>query len=134
MLATGPGLQNRLRKHEVILGRATFWDIKNRLPRNVSTVNWDTSFFYNPKELGLQSIGHVLILQSDLRRSKQTDTGMCHDEDQLFPNLYQYIQPSLGRRKIENKIDEYVHKRSIFSMLSKNRVENDKDCKRNHHI
>ena len=40
------------------------------------------------------------MLQSDLRWSKQTDvgithfrSGMSHDEDQLIPNLYRYIQP-----------------------------------------
>ena len=59
--------------------------------------------FYTPKELGglgMLSMGHVLIPQSDLRWSKQTDTGithfrsgMSHDEDQLIPNLYRYIQP-----------------------------------------
>ena len=59
--------------------------------------------FYTPKELGglgMLSMGHVLIPQSDLRWSKQTDTGithfrsgMSHDEDQLIPNLYRYVQP-----------------------------------------
>ncbi|EFA79942.1 pre-mRNA processing factor 8 [Heterostelium album PN500] len=59
--------------------------------------------FYTPKELGglgMLSMGHVLIPQSDLRYSRQTDTGithftsgMSHDEDQLIPNLYRYIQP-----------------------------------------
>ncbi|EAL70007.1 pre-mRNA processing factor 8 [Dictyostelium discoideum AX4] len=59
--------------------------------------------FYTPKELGglgMLSMGHVLIPQSDLKYSKQTDTGithftsgMSHDEDQLIPNLYRYIQP-----------------------------------------
>ena len=68
------------------------------------------------------SMGHVLIPQSDLRRSKQTDVGgesftllindtsagaaylypslvthfragMSHEEDQLIPNLYRYLQP-----------------------------------------
>ena len=34
----------RLMKHDVNLGRATFWDIKNRLPRSVTTINWDSSF------------------------------------------------------------------------------------------
>src|ERR1700749_165415 len=56
--------------------------------------------FYTPKEpggLGMLSMGHVLIPQSDLRWSKQTDvglshfrSGMSHDEDQLIPNLYRY--------------------------------------------
>nr|CAG8489846.1 2781_t:CDS:10 [Entrophospora candida] len=50
--------------------------------------------------LGMLSMGHVLIPQSDLRWSKQTETGithfrsgMSHEEDQLIPNLYRYLQP-----------------------------------------
>lgn len=50
--------------------------------------------------LGMLSMGHVLIPQSDLRWSKQTDVavthfraGMSHEEDQLIPNLYRYLQP-----------------------------------------
>ncbi|CAF1810014.1 unnamed protein product [Brassica napus] len=59
--------------------------------------------FYAPKELGglgMLSMGHILIPQSDLKHSKQTDvgvthfrSGMSHEEDQLIPNLYRYIQP-----------------------------------------
>ena len=59
--------------------------------------------FYTPKEiggLGMLSMGHILIPQSDLKYSVQTDTGvthfrsgMSHEEDQLIPNLYRYIQP-----------------------------------------
>eukprot|EP01053_Blabericola_migrator_P006065 Blabericola_migrator_1__6064@NODE_305_length_10106_cov_125_059269_g249_i0_p1_GENE_NODE_305_length_10106_cov_125_059269_g249_i0NODE_305_length_10106_cov_125_059269_g249_i0_p1_ORF_typecomplete_len2341_score504_88PROCN/PF08083_11/2_2e159PRP8_domainIV/PF12134_8/1_4e132U6snRNA_bdg/PF10596_9/3_4e100U6snRNA_bdg/PF10596_9/18PRO8NT/PF08082_11/9_4e89U5_2snRNA_bdg/PF10597_9/8_2e76PROCT/PF08084_11/6_3e46RRM_4/PF10598_9/1_9e43GIIM/PF08388_11/0_059_NODE_305_length_10106_cov_125_059269_g249_i0304210064 len=58
--------------------------------------------FYTPKELGglgMLSMGHILIPQSDLKYSKQTDVaithfraGMSHEEDQLIPNLYRYIQ------------------------------------------
>ncbi|KAJ0640030.1 putative ribonuclease H-like superfamily, PROCN domain, RNA recognition motif, spliceosomal PrP8 [Helianthus annuus] len=59
--------------------------------------------FYTPKEiggLGMLSMGHILIPQSDLRYSQETDVGvthfrssMSHDEDQLIPNLYRYILP-----------------------------------------
>lgn len=59
--------------------------------------------FYTPKELGglgMLSMGHVLIPQSDLRWSQQTDigishfrSGLSHEEDQLIPNLYRYISP-----------------------------------------
>ena len=42
----------------------------------------------------------LLGAQSDLRYSQQTDlgithfrAGMSHEEDQLIPNLYRYIQP-----------------------------------------
>lgn len=34
----------RLLKRDVNLGRAVFWDIKNRLPRSITTLNWDESF------------------------------------------------------------------------------------------
>src|ERR1700722_13447581 len=60
--------------------------------------------FYTPKELGglgMLSMGHILIPQSDLRWSSQTDSGstishlrsgMSHEEDQFIPNLFRYIQ------------------------------------------
>ena len=31
-------------KHDVNLGRAVFWDIRNRLPRSMTTLDWDASF------------------------------------------------------------------------------------------
>jgi len=37
--------------------------------------------FYSPKEiggLGMLSMGHILIPQSDLRYSQQTDLGITH--------------------------------------------------------
>ena len=33
----------RLMKHDVNLGRAAFWDMKNRLPRSLTTLEWDNS-------------------------------------------------------------------------------------------
>jgi pre-mRNA-processing factor 8 len=34
----------RLMKHDVNIGRAVFWEIKNRLPRCLTTINWDRAF------------------------------------------------------------------------------------------
>ncbi|RVX69641.1 Pre-mRNA-processing-splicing factor 8 [Exophiala mesophila] len=34
----------RLMRHDVNLGRAVFWDLKNRLPRSITTVDWDDTF------------------------------------------------------------------------------------------
>ncbi|CAG8663527.1 28146_t:CDS:10 [Gigaspora margarita] len=55
---------------------------------------------FPPVGLGMLSMGHVLIPQSDLRWSQQTETGithfrsgMSHEEDQLIPNLFRYLQP-----------------------------------------
>ena len=42
----------------------------------------------------------VTVLAQDLRYSKQTDqgvthfrSGMSHEEDQIIPNLFRYMQP-----------------------------------------
>ncbi len=46
--------------------------------------------FYSPKEiggLGMLSMGHILIPQSDLRYSQQTDLGITHFRcPPLFPH------------------------------------------------
>ena len=34
----------RLMRHDVNLGRAAFWDLKNRLPRSITTIEWDDTF------------------------------------------------------------------------------------------
>ena len=58
--------------------------------------------FYTPKELGglgMLSMGHILIPRVICgTRSRQTGRNALplrhvHDEDQLIPNLYRYIQP-----------------------------------------
>ncbi|KAF2727175.1 putative pre-mRNA splicing factor [Polyplosphaeria fusca] len=34
----------RLMRHDVNLGRAVFWDMKNRLPRSITTIEWEDTF------------------------------------------------------------------------------------------
>ncbi|EDR30125.1 pre-mRNA-processing-splicing factor, putative [Entamoeba dispar SAW760] len=78
--------------------------------------------FYTPKELGglgMLSMGHVLIPQSDFKWSRQTDVGiqafragMSHDEDQLIPNLFRYILPWETEFKDSQRVwMEYAQKR-----------------------
>ena len=58
--------------------------------------------FYTPKELGglgMLSMGHVLIPQSDLRWSKQTDVGITHFRSgNIFFNYYLRISLLLETR------------------------------------
>jgi len=78
--------------------------ITRRVPASFPPV-----LFYTPKELGglgMLSMGHILIPQSDLRWSKQTEqgithfrSGMSHDEDQLIPNLFRYDDLRVGSRR-----------------------------------
>lgn len=56
------------------------------------------------------SMGHVLIPQSDLRYSKQTDvgvthfrSGMSHEEEQLIPNLFRYLQVQKANRECRTR-------------------------------
>jgi pre-mRNA-processing factor 8 len=78
--------------------------------------------FYTPKEiggLGMLSMGHILIPQSDLRYAQQTDlgvthfrSGMSHDEEHLIPNLYRYMQPWLSEFTDSQRVwAEYALKR-----------------------
>ncbi|KAF9616743.1 hypothetical protein IFM89_032262, partial [Coptis chinensis] len=70
--------------------------------------------FYTPKEiggLGMLSMGHILIPQSNLRYNQQTDvgvthfrSGMSHEEDQLILNLYRYILTEAGGPFTEEKL------------------------------
>lgn len=34
----------RLMKHDVNLGRSVFWEIKNRLPRCITTIHWENTY------------------------------------------------------------------------------------------
>ena len=50
--------------------------------------------FYTPKELGglgMLSMGHVLIPQSDLRWSKQTDVGITHFRSGMLGLKYLFL-------------------------------------------
>ena len=45
----------------------------------------------------------------------------------ILANCVLQEQPPLRRKKIENLISEYVHKRSVLRLLIKNNVDNNKD-------
>ncbi|BFZ55441.1 pre-mRNA-splicing factor 8 [Savitreella phatthalungensis] len=80
--------------------------------------------FYSPKELGglgMLSMGHILIPQSDLRWSSQTDSGgvthfrsgMSHDVEQHIPALYRYISTWESEFQDSQRVwAEYAQKRS----------------------
>lgn len=96
--------------------------------------------FYTPKELGglgMLSMGHILIPASDLRYSKQTETGithfrsgMSHDEDQIIPNLYRYIQPWEAEFVDSQRVwAEYALKRQEAAMQNRRlTLEDLEDC------
>lgn len=77
----------RLMRHDVNLGRAVFWDFKNRLPRSVTTIDWDDSF------VSVYSRDNPNLLFS-----------MCGFEVRILP-------------KIRNQNDEFPVKDSVWSLV-----------------
>ncbi|KAK5151532.1 Pre-mRNA-processing-splicing factor 8 [Oleoguttula sp. CCFEE 6159] len=77
----------RLMRHDVNLGRAVFWDLKNRLPRSVTTIEWDDTF------ASVYSRDNPNLLFS-----------MCGSEVRILP-------------KIRNTNDEFPVKDSVWSLV-----------------
>lgn len=87
--------------------------------------------FYTPKELGglgMLSASHILIPSSDLRWSRQTETGithfrsgMTHDDERLIPTIYRYITTW------EN---EFLDSQRVWSEFSSKRSEAEQMKKR----
>ncbi|TKA69675.1 Pre-mRNA-processing-splicing factor 8 [Cryomyces minteri] len=77
----------RLMRHDVNLGRAVFWDLKNRLPRSVTTIEWDDTF------ASVYSRDNPNLLFS-----------MCGFEVRILP-------------KIRNTNDEFPVKDSVWSLV-----------------
>ncbi|KAK7753472.1 pre-mRNA-splicing factor 8 [Diatrype stigma] len=77
----------RLMRHDVNLGRAVFWDLKNRLPRSVTTIEWDDTF------ASVYSRDNPNLLYS-----------MCGFEVRVLP-------------KIRNQNDEFPIKDSVWSLV-----------------
>ncbi|VUC20380.1 unnamed protein product [Clonostachys rosea] len=77
----------RLMRHDVNLGRAVFWDLKNRLPRSVTTIEWEDSF------VSVYSRDNPNLLFS-----------MCGFEVRILP-------------KIRNQNDEFSVKDSVWSLV-----------------
>lgn len=77
----------RLMRHDVNLGRAVFWDLKNRLPRSVTTIEWDDTF------ASIYSRDNPNLLYS-----------MCGFEVRILP-------------KIRNQNDEFPIKDSVWSLV-----------------
>jgi len=83
----------RLMRHDVNLGRAVFWDLKNRLPRSITTIEWDDTF------ASVYSRDNPNLLFS-----------MCGFEVRILP-------------KIRNQNDEFPVKDSVWSLVDNSTKE-----------
>ena len=133
----------RLMKHDVNLGRATFWDVKNRLPRSVTTIDWENSFvsvyskdnpnlLFNmcgfevrvkPKcRMHLEALAHrdgVWNLQNDATKEMTAQAFLRVDEQSLrtFENRVRQVLMSSGPRR-RPRIAPKLEKKTTCRLLS----------------
>ncbi|EEP76930.1 pre-mRNA processing splicing factor 8 [Uncinocarpus reesii 1704] len=108
----------RLMRHDVNLGRAVFWDLKNRLPRSITTIEWDDTFASvysrdNPNLLFSMCGFEVRILPKSRNQNEEFSERTAYaflqvtEEDiQKFNNRIRQILMSSGSTtftKIANK-------------------------------
>ncbi|WKT44143.1 JAB1/MPN/MOV34 metalloenzyme domain [Fusarium oxysporum f. sp. vasinfectum] len=105
----------RLMRHDVNLGRAVFWDMKNRLPRSVTTIEWDESFVSvysrdNPNLLfsmcGFEDSVWSLVDNTTKERTAHAFLQVTEEDIQKFNNRIRQILMSSGSTtftKIANK-------------------------------
>eukprot|EP00916_Digyalum_oweni_P016330 GHVL01026800.1.p1 GENE.GHVL01026800.1~~GHVL01026800.1.p1 ORF type:complete len:770 (+),score=80.97 GHVL01026800.1:1583-3892(+) len=75
----------RRMKHDVNLGRATFWEVQNRLPRSISTLEWDNSF--------------VSIYSND---NPNLLFAMCDFEVRILPKIRTYQEEFSNKEGVWN--------------------------------
>lgn len=80
-----------LMKHDVNLGRAVFWDIKNRLPRSLTTVEWENSFVSVYSKDNPNLLFNMCGFEVWLRVKSLESLGMC-----LGSNLAQVSDDQRG--------------------------------------
>jgi pre-mRNA-processing factor 8 len=94
----------RLMKHDVNLGRAVFWDIKNRLPRSITTVDWEESF--------------VSVYSKD---NPNLLFNMCGFEVRILPKIRMLADEFVSRDGVWNLQNETTKERTAQAFL---RVDN----------
>ena len=90
----------RLMKHDVNLGRAVFWDIKNRLPRSITTVEWENSF------ASVYSKDNPNLL-----------FNMCGFEVRILPKLRANLSEDMHRDGVWNLQNEITKERTAQAFL-----------------
>lgn len=117
----------RLIKHDVNLGRAVFWDVKNRLPRSLTTIDWDDTFVSvyskdNPQLLFSMSVRPSLSLPLSPFAFSRTDlpsiaTISCAQNFELR------ILP-----KIRNITEQFTLKDGVWNLTNDQTKERTAQC------
>lgn len=104
----------RLMKHDVNLGRAIFWDIKNRLPRSITSLEWGSSFVSvyskdNPNLL-FDMVGFEVRIRPKSRMVNETPVhrdGVWNLQNDLTKEMtaQAFLRvDEISQRRFENKV------------------------------
>lgn len=91
----------RLIKHDVNLGRAVFWDIKNRIPRSLTTIEWDENTF-------------VSVYSKD---NPNLLYAMCKFEVRILPKIRSINEQFTLRDGVWNLVNEQTKERTAQAFL-----------------
>lgn len=87
-------------KHDVNLGRAVFWDMKNRLPRSLTTIEWDDTY--------------VSVYSKD---NPNLLFAMCGFEVRILPKIRNQDEQFSMRDGVWNLINEQSKERTAQAFL-----------------
>lgn len=108
----------RLMKHDVNLGRAVFWEIKNRLPRSLTTIEWETSFvsvyskdnpnlLFNMNGFEVRILPKIRSVQEEF--SQKDGTWRLQNENTKEITAQAFIKvDDEGLKKFENRVRQIL--------------------------
>jgi len=108
----------RLMKHDVNLGRAVFWEIKNRLPRSLTTIEWEQSFvsvyskdnpnlLFNMNGFEVRILPKIRSIQEEF--SQKDGTWRLQNENTKEITAQAFIKvDEEGLKKFENRVRQIL--------------------------
>jgi pre-mRNA-processing factor 8 len=108
----------RLMKHDVNLGRAVFWEIKNRLPRSLTTIEWENSFvsvyskdnpnlLFNMNGFEVRILPKIRAIQEEF--SQKDGTWRLQNENTKEITAQAFIKvDEEGLKKFENRVRQIL--------------------------
>jgi pre-mRNA-processing factor 8 len=105
-------------KHDVNLGRAVFWEIKNRLPRSLTTIEWENSFvsvyskdnpnlLFNMNGFEVRILPKIRAIQEEF--SQKDGTWRLQNENTKEITAQAFIKvDEEGLKKFENRVRQIL--------------------------
>ena len=108
----------RLMKHDVNLGRAVFWEIKNRLPRSLTTIEWESSFvsvyskdnpnlLFNMNGFEVRILPKIRAIQEEFNQKDGTWRLQNENTKEITAQAFIKVDED-GLKKFENRVRQIL--------------------------